>query len=88
VTTANVTKPLSSTGTYCFTGLAFTPKNAQVTLVEPSPVAETFGIAPRVFVGTPTAGFNCPTGTQALVTIRKPSVGGPGEDHAFSILFN
>jgi hypothetical protein len=88
VTTANVTKPLSSTGFYCFSGLPFTPKNAQVTLVESFPVGETPGIAPRVFIGTPNAGFNCPTGTQALVTIRKPSVGGAGEDHAFSILFN
>jgi hypothetical protein len=87
VTTANVTKPLSSTGFYCFSGLPFTPKNVQVTLVEPFPAGETPGIAPRVFVGTPNAGFNCPTGTQALVTIRKDA-GGLGEDHAFSILFN
>jgi hypothetical protein len=87
VTTANVTKPISTTGFYCFSGLSFTPKNAQVTLVEPFPVVETGAIAPRVFVGTPNAVFNCPTGTQALVTIRKDA-GGVGEDHAFSILFN
>jgi hypothetical protein len=86
VTTANVTKPLSSTGFYCFSGLSFTPKNAQVTLIEPFPVGETGGIAPRVFLGTPNAVFNCPSGTQALVTIRKDA--GGVEDHAFSILFN
>jgi hypothetical protein len=86
VATANVTKPASSTGFYCFTGLSFTPRNAQVTLVEPFPVGETLGIAPRVFIGTPNAGFGCPSDTQALVTIRKDA--GGVEDHAFSILFN
>ena len=86
VTTANVTKPVGSTGFYCFSGLLFTPKNAQVTLVEPFPVGETLGIAPRVALGTPNAVFNCPSGTQALVTIRKDA--GGVEDHAFSILFN
>jgi hypothetical protein len=86
VTTANVTKPATTTGFYCFSGLSFTPKNAQVTLGEPFPAGETLGIAPRVVLGTPSAGFGCPTGTQALVTIRKDA--GGVEDHAFSILFN
>jgi hypothetical protein len=86
VTTANVSKPATSTGFYCFSGLSFTPHNAQVTLVEPFPVGETLGLAPRVVLGTPNAGFGCPTGTQALVTIRKDA--GGLEDHPFSILFN
>lgn len=86
VATANVTKPASSTGFYCFSGLAFTPHNAQVTLGEPFPSGETLGLAPRVKVGTPDAGFGCPAGTQALVTIRKDA--GGLEDHPFSILFN
>jgi hypothetical protein len=84
--TANVSKPASTTGFYCFHGLPFAPHNAQVTLVEPFPVGETLGMAPRVFVGTPDAGFGCPAGTQALVTIRKDA--GGLEDHPFSILFN
>lgn len=86
VTTANVTKPAASTGFYCFSGLPFTPHNAQVTLVEPFPVGETLGIAARVALGTPNAGFNCPTGSQGIVTIRKDATG--LEDHPFSILFN
>jgi hypothetical protein len=86
VTSANVTKPASTTGFYCFHGLSFTPHNAQVTLVEPFPVGETLGIAPRVVLGTIDAGFSCPSGTQALVTIRKDA--GGLEDHPFSILFN
>ncbi len=57
-----------------------------MTLVEPFPTGETLGIAPRVVLGTPNAGFGCPSGTQALVTIRKDT--GSAEDHAFSILVN
>ncbi|HET7690487.1 MAG TPA: hypothetical protein VFK41_08920 [Nocardioidaceae bacterium] len=85
ITGANVVQPDSTTGFYCFTGLSFTPKNAQVSLVEPFPVGETLGLAARVALnaGVP---FNCPAGTKAIVTIRKDA--GGLEDHAFSILFN
>lgn len=86
VATAEVTKPAASTGFYCFSGLNFTATNASVTLEEPFPAGETLGLAPRVTVGTPNAGFGCPAGTTVLVSIRKDA--GGLEDHGFYILFN
>jgi hypothetical protein len=74
VAQANVTHPFD--GTYCFKGLGFTPKGAQVTIDENDSSNEfaQFGLG----VGS----SGCATGTQAFVLTNNPQ-----EDAGFFVMF-
>lgn len=86
VTQAMVTHP--DTGFYCFKGLPFTPKNAQVTMIDPFPGGFSVDMSARVQLGANiNAGFGCPAGTQVLVTLRTHDPVGT-ENTPFNILFN
>lgn len=85
VTQAMVSHP--GTGFYCFKGLPFVPKNAQVTLVDPFPSGFSVDMSVRVQLGTISGAFGCPAGTQVLVTVRTDDPVST-ENSPFQILFN
>lgn len=86
VTQANVTHP--GTGKYCFKGLPFTPRNAQVTMIDPFPAGFSVAMSARVQLGSGIdAAFGCPSGSQVLVVLRTHDPIGV-EDEPFQILLN
>lgn len=80
ITQANVIKPASTTGGYCFEGLSFTPHSIQVTLRYPGPGQIAAGLPPDV-------GAICSSNVQARVLTWNAD-GSLAADAPFFIVFN